>query len=85
MFGEIDDLANAGALNEQVTAGPTLFWNPDVEQNDKEVAGDNDRKDLKSEEPKPSQAAFSMNVGYQFGLTDATSDGALKYQVSLSF
>jgi len=26
-----------------------------------------------------------MNVGYQFGLADATSDSALKFQGSLSF
>jgi hypothetical protein len=28
---------------------------------------------------------FSMNVGVQFGLTDATSDTALKFQGSLQF
>ena len=33
----------------------------------------------------PAPTAFSMNVGVQFGLTDATSDTALKFQGSLSF
>lgn len=28
---------------------------------------------------------FSLNVGVQFGLTDATSDTALKFQGSLQF
>jgi hypothetical protein len=28
---------------------------------------------------------FSLNVGVQFGLTDVTSDTALKFQGSLSF
>ena len=28
---------------------------------------------------------FSMNVGVQFGLTDVTSDSALKFQGSLAF
>jgi hypothetical protein len=31
------------------------------------------------------QKAFSMNVGVQFGLTDVTSDAALKLQGELSF
>jgi hypothetical protein len=29
--------------------------------------------------------AFSMNIGVQFGLTDVTSDAALKLQGELSF
>ena len=33
----------------------------------------------------PAEMAFSVNVGLQFGLTDATSDTALKFQGSLSF
>jgi hypothetical protein len=28
---------------------------------------------------------FSMNVGLQFGLTDLTSDGAVKFQGPLAF
>ena len=28
---------------------------------------------------------LSLNVGVQFGLTDVTSDGALKFQGSLAF
>ena len=34
---------------------------------------------------EPSAMALSMNVGVQFGLTDATSDTALKFQGSLAF
>ena len=33
----------------------------------------------------PANMEFSLNVGVQFGLTDATSDTALKFQGSLSF
>ena len=35
--------------------------------------------------PRPRTMEFSLNVGVQFGLTDATSDTALKFQGSLSF
>jgi hypothetical protein len=31
------------------------------------------------------QMAFSMNIGVRFGLTDVTSDAALKLQGELSF
>ncbi len=31
---------------------------------------------------KPPETEFSMNVGLQFGLTDVTSDTALKFQGS---
>ena len=68
--------------------GPTLFWNPGGAENDDETAGNGDDDDGakgKGKEPEPSEMSFSMNVGYQFGLTDATSDGALKFQGSLSF
>ena len=33
----------------------------------------------------PPAVEFSMNVGLQFGLTDITSDKALKFQGSLAF
>ena len=33
----------------------------------------------------PAPLELSFNVGVQFGLTDATSDTALKFQGSLSF
>ena len=35
--------------------------------------------------PRRREMEFSLNVGVQFGLTDATSDTALKFQGSLSF
>ena len=34
---------------------------------------------------KPEVSEFTMNVGLQFGLTDAASDAALKLQGSLEF
>jgi len=36
-------------------------------------------------EPGPVQMELTFNVGVQFGLTDAASDTALKFQGALSF
>jgi len=83
MFGEIEDLANAGSFNDQNhSIGPTLFWNPsndDDEAGQAEGGGDDD----KVAGPPPLELSF--NVGLQFGLTDATSDTALKFQGELNF
>ena len=84
MFGEIEDLSNAGSFNDQNhSIGPTLFWNPGEEEDEgekDEAKGGDDEKAA-----GPPKMEFSLNVGVQFGLTDATSDTALKFQGSLSF
>jgi hypothetical protein len=84
MFGEIEDLANAGSFNDQVhSIGPTLFYNPgDIGESDEARANGDDNN---GKEPEPAGTEFSMNVGVQFGLTDATSDTALKFQGALGF
>jgi hypothetical protein len=80
MFGQIEDLTNAGSFNSQEhSIGPTLFYN--FGDNDDDAAGDDDNN--KGNETPRTQ--FSLNVGIQFGLTDATSDGALKFQGELDF
>lgn len=82
MFGQIEDLSNAGSFNDQNhSLGPTLFYNPG-EDDDDDVgqAGDDDDKAA-----GPAKMDFSLNVGVQFGLTDVTSDTALKFQGSLAF
>ena len=91
MFGEIESLANAGPFNDQVhSIGPTLFLNFGGDD-DAAKGGDDDEGKAKAggdDDDKGAGAAdteFSMNVGVQFGLTDATSDAALKFQGSLSF
>jgi hypothetical protein len=79
MFGEIEDLANAGSFNDQNNSiGPTIFYSPTVEE-------ETDAVGEATGEPKPAQMEVTFNVGVQFGLTDATSDTALKFQGSLSF
>jgi len=92
MFGEIEDLANAGPFNSQVhSIGPTVFYNLGGDE-DEAKGGDEDSGKAKAGEGDDkgkvsghAPTAFSVNVGVQFGLTDATSDTALKFQGSLAF
>jgi len=74
MFGEIEDLANAGPFNSQVhSIGPTLFYNFGGDKD--EANGGNDEGEANEKKvSQPPALAYSMNVGVQFGLTDATSD-----------
>lgn len=84
MFGEIEDLANAGSFNDQIhSLGPTLLINfgGDEDGGDEASANGNEA----TGELTGPRMAFSMNVGLQFGLTDATSDTALKFQGTLQF
>ena len=46
MFGEIEDLANAGSFNDQNhSLGPTLFYNPGGDDDDDEGKGGDDDDD----------------------------------------
>jgi hypothetical protein len=87
MFGEIEDLSNAGSFDDQNhSIGPTLFYMPGGSDDDNDNGNgnggdDNDDKKLAG----PAEMEFSLNVGVQFGLTDVTSDTALKFQGSLAF
>jgi hypothetical protein len=85
MFGEIEDLANAGSFDDQNhSIGPTLFYNPggdDDEGEEKEGKGGDDDDKVAG----PPDMELSFNIGVQFGLTDVTSDGALKFQASLAW
>ena len=83
MFGEIEDLSNAGSFNDQAhSIGPTLFYNPGDDDDD-DNGDDYDDKSLGGvDEPG---IEISLNVGVQFGLTDNTSDTAVKFQGALEF
>jgi hypothetical protein len=84
MFGEIEDLANAGSFDDQThSIGPTLFYNPGGDDDDESKENGNGDDDKKMS--GPPEMEFSMNVGVQLGLTDVTSDTALKFQGSLAF
>ena len=80
MFGEIEDLSQAGSFDDQNhSIGPTLFFNPGE---DDDEGGNGDDEDRVAEGP---EMVLSLNVGVQFGLTDATSDTAVKFQGGLAF
>lgn len=81
MFGEIEDLANAGSFDDQPhSMGPTLFYNPGEDDEGGGNGGEDDDKIAEAPEME-----VSLNVGVQFGLTDVTSDTALKFQGTLAF
>ena len=85
MFGEIEDLSNAGSFDDQNhSIGPTLFYNPGGNDDDDDNGNGGDDDD-KKKVGGPAEMEFSLNVGVQFGLTDVTSDTALKFQGSLAF
>jgi hypothetical protein len=86
MFGEIEDLSSSGSFNDQNhSIGPTLFYSPSDDDDDDAKGGDDDDEKEKKKVGLPAEIEFSLNVGVQFGLTDATSDAALKFQGSLAF
>jgi hypothetical protein len=86
MFGEIEDLTSTGPFESQNhSIGPTLFYNPGKEDENVGGEGDDAAAEKKKEGGGPADMEFSLNVGVQFGLTDATSDTALKFQGELDF
>jgi len=87
MFGEIEDLSNAGSFEDQQhSIGPTLFYAPggfgdDDDDNGNGNGNGNDKRKVGG----PPEMELSFNAGVQFGLTDFTSDTALKFQGTLEF
>jgi hypothetical protein len=86
MFGEIEDLSHAGSFDDQQhSLGPTLFYMPGGGDDDDDDNGNGNGNHNNNRVAGPAKAEFSMNVGVQFGLTDLTSDTALKFQGALEF
>jgi hypothetical protein len=84
MFGEIDDLANAGPFAAQNhSLGPTLYYTFGGAGSDEagKVSAGEDKTG--GDAPDPSQ--LTVGVGLQFGLTEATSDVALKLDGQFEF
>ncbi|MEZ0278213.1 MAG: hypothetical protein ACAH04_03290, partial [Methylibium sp.] len=78
MFGEIEDLSNAGSFDDQNhSIGPTLFYMPGGGDDDDNGNRNGDDDDNNHQVAGPPEMEFSLNVGVQFGLTDVTSDTAL--------
>jgi hypothetical protein len=83
MFGEIEDLSDAGSFDDQQhSIGPTLFF---MSGDDDDNGGNGDDDDDERKVGGPPEIELSFNVGVQFGLTDFTSDTAVKFQGSVGF
>lgn len=85
MFGEIEDLSHAGSFDDQQhSLGPTLFF-MSGDDDDDDNGGNGDDDDDERKVGGPPEMELSFNVGVQFGLTDVTSDTAVKFQGSIGF
>jgi hypothetical protein len=72
MFGEVDDMANAGPFSDQAhSIGPAFYYTFGK--------GDDDNGD---ESPTPE---LTVSLGSQFGLTEEASDFALKVFIGYEF
>jgi len=81
-YGEIEDLGDAPPLDEQEhRVGPVLYWSPD------RVGGHSgSHHSLKgAHDMERHGPAVSSAVGVLFGLTDATNDVTLKWDVEVEF
>lgn len=87
MFGNVEDLANPGSFNDQEhSIGPVLYltFGKNVsDEGERASVGDDDEKANKG--GKTKSAEFTVGVGALFGLTDATSNVALKVMGQLQF
>jgi hypothetical protein len=71
MFGEIEDMANSGPFNDQVhSIGPAFYYAIEREW---------------EEDGKERSRELVLSLGAQFGLTDATSDVALKVFIGYEY
>jgi hypothetical protein len=76
MFGEIDDMANAGPFEEQLhSIGPAFYYTFGADESGEEPEGDVEEK----------YRELTVSLGAQFGLTEQTSDVALKVFIGYEF
>jgi hypothetical protein len=72
MFGEIGDMANAGPFNEQEhSIGPAFYYTIEAEEGDGITV--------------PKSRELTLSLGGQMGLTDATSDFAVKVFIGYEY
>jgi hypothetical protein len=75
MFGEVEDMANAGPFDQQLhSIGPTFYYTFGADDDE----GGEDDIYAKSKE-------LTVSLGAQFGLTEQTSDVALKVFIGYEF
>jgi len=74
MFGEVEDMANAGSFAQQVhSIGPAFYY----------IFGADD--DVGGETEEEGSAELTLSLGAQFGLTEEASDVALKVFIGYEF
>ena len=74
MFGEVEDMANAGSFAQQVhSIGPAFYY---IFGADDDVAGETEEE---------GSAELTLSLGAQFGLTEEASDVALKVFIGYEF
>ena len=79
MFGEIEDMSNAGPFDQQLhSLGPTFYYTFGKDD-DEEGAGDED------EDIYQKSRELTVSLGAQFGLTKEASDVALKVFIGYEF
>ena len=83
-FGEIEDLANAGSLNDQQhRLGPVIYLNFGEEAEGSEAEK---RERAETEQEQRFEAPeFNLAAGVLFGLTDVTADVTFKLDAELEF
>lgn len=74
MFGEIEDMSNAGPFDQQLhSIGPAFYYT---------FGADDDGGE---EDPYAKSKELTLSLGAQFGLTEQTSDVALKVFIGYEF
>lgn len=75
MFGEIEDMSNAGPFDQQLhSIGPAFYY----------TFGKDDDEGVE-EDPYAKSRELTLSLGAQFGLTEQTSDVALKVFIGYEF
>lgn len=76
MFGEVEDMSNAGGFDQQEhSIGPAFYYTFGKDDDDEDEDDDVYRKSRE----------LTLSLGAQFGLTDQTSDVALKVFIGYEF
>lgn len=76
MFGEIEDMSNAGPFDQQLhSIGPAFYY----------TFGADDDDEGGEEDPYAKSRELTVSLGAQFGLTEQTSDVALKVFIGYEF
>lgn len=77
MFGEVEDMSNAGPFNQQLhSIGPAFYYT---------FGKDDDDEGEEDEDIYKKSKELTLSLGAQFGLTEQTSDVAVKVFIGYEF